>query len=62
MVDFYIMQVQKAKLSELLNPDPSEEDDVLSIAEKFQEPLPFAVSIVRTEVDKIKYVSKSLKP
>ncbi|KAL6534882.1 hypothetical protein OROGR_013557 [Orobanche gracilis] len=58
---YYPSPVREAKLADLLSPDPSTEEDILTTAEKFQELLLFASSIVRTEADKIKYFSKRLK-
>ncbi|KAL6586226.1 hypothetical protein OROMI_002870 [Orobanche minor] len=59
---YYPGPLREAKLSELLNPEPSKDDDVLTIAEKFQALLPFSTLILRSEVDKIKYFLKRLKP
>ncbi|KAL6537552.1 hypothetical protein OROMI_026086 [Orobanche minor] len=59
---YYPGPLREAKLSELLNLNPSEDDDVLSIVKKFHALLPFATSIVQTEVDKIKYFLQRLKP
>ncbi|KAL6497197.1 hypothetical protein OROGR_029126 [Orobanche gracilis] len=59
---YYPAPLREAKLSELLNPITTEDEDVLSIAEKFQALLPFATSIIRSEANKIKYFLKRLKP
>ncbi|KAL6493176.1 hypothetical protein OROGR_032935 [Orobanche gracilis] len=58
---YYPAPLREAKLSELLNPSTTEDEDVLSIAEKFHALLPFATSIIRSEADKIKYFLKRLK-
>ncbi|KAL6506272.1 hypothetical protein OROGR_024453 [Orobanche gracilis] len=59
---YYPAPLREVKLSELLNSRVTEDENVLSIAEKFQALLPFATLIIRSNADKIKYFLKRLKP